>query len=477
MCSCLGVTMEAVASAYGVLEDSEQDYDPQARQFMKSLFKCNYKSTSASTATNGQLSTYHRIPCVADMHTLGSVFHFSTTSGSTAIGKQNSSASKRHRSLVGTVLVGHRHGRRSSRDQLEAIRNLTLEKDPQSLCGLPHLMVLAAPIVSTTEMQSVIIAHQWHVECGPLITDTTNISQAGVLHAPSWRSVSDVWSSKRPIEEMRLQVFGISSVHGSPQHLSTVVKLFQDRADASDGQPRRVVHRLCPNNETGSYPLPPSYVHDVNLYNKFPQNRGAEMHRKANTYVILTHKGHSMDWHVHPNGSAVVYAVVVGSKLWLMAPPTHHNMTLFQRWLKGGKGVTSFFPHELEHVVVTCAFAGQVLFVPACWVHAVHALEDSILFGWNVLVDEQLPTTLSALRVDWGTSVQDFRNVNMDFSEHELAHFLQFYVIDLKLQLKRTRTTASRERLLSILRAVLEHLFSMAQPSRASERTMASSMR
>ncbi|KAL1527238.1 hypothetical protein AB1Y20_015914 [Prymnesium parvum] len=338
-------------------------------------------------------------------------------------------------------------------------------------------MVLAAPIVSTTEMQSVIIAHQWHVECGPLITDTTNISQAGVLHAPSWRSVSDVWSSKRPIEEMRLQVFGISSVHGSPQHLSTVVKLFQDRADASDGQPRRVVHRLCPNNETGSYPLPPSYVHDVNLYNKIPQNRGAEMHRKANTYVILTHKGHSMDWHVHPNGSAVVYAVVVGSKLWLMAPPTHHNMTLFQRWLKGGKGVTSFFPHELEHVVVTCAFAGQVLFVPACWVHAVHALEDSILFGWNVLVDEQLPTTLSALRVDWGTSVQDFRNVNMDFSEHELAHFLQFYVIDLKLQLKRTRTTASRERLLSILRAVLEHLFSMAQPSRASERTMASSMR
>lgn len=78
----------------------------------------------------------------------------------------------------------------------------------------------------------------------------------------------------------------------------------------------------------------------------------------------MSEKGHSMEWHLRQHGSAVVYMMLVGCKLWLVAPPTPHNLSLFQQWKLGGQGFTTFFPSQLERVSVTVAYTGQVCCCP-----------------------------------------------------------------------------------------------------------------
>jgi hypothetical protein len=51
-----------------------------------------------------------------------------------------------------------------------------------------------------------------------------------------------------------------------------------------------------------------------------------------------------------------------------------------------------------------------VLYLPSGWIHAVYTPVDSIVFGWNVLFQQQLPTALAVMRSDWYHANQVIHN-------------------------------------------------------------------
>mmetsp|Transcript_36651 Transcript_36651/g.89264 ORF Transcript_36651/g.89264 Transcript_36651/m.89264 type:complete len:201 (-) Transcript_36651:378-980(-) len=175
---------------------------------------------------------------------------------------------------------------------------------------------------------------------------------------------------------------------------------------------------------------------------------------------MMSEKGHSMEWHLRQHGSAVVYMMLVGCKLWLVAPPTPHNLSLFQQWKLGGQGFTTFFPSQLERVSVTVAYTGQMYLLPAGWIHAAHSFTDSVMFCWNLLVLQMLPMSLALMRADWGSDHEDWRQFILDCSERDLCAFVRNLRQELMPILRHPKDETHRQCLLSILRSLYEFLFS-----------------
>jgi len=75
-CKCVGLTCDAVASCYGVLELTEQFYDSDAKRFMRQQLARN--ASCLSVPDCGLVVCAKPLACVPE-HTVGSTFHYMST--------------------------------------------------------------------------------------------------------------------------------------------------------------------------------------------------------------------------------------------------------------------------------------------------------------------------------------------------------------------------------------------------------------
>lgn len=129
---------------------------------------------------------------------------------------------------------------------------------------------------------------------------------------------------------------------------------------------------------------PPKLVQDLDLVSKVWSDEESSSPETL-LYLLLGPQGAYTDWHVDMGGSAVWYHVVRGSKVFLLAPPTPHNQTSFEGWSTSLRQKTCFLGDELECVTRVALKAGDTLFIPSGWPHAVSTPLDSIVVGGNFL--------------------------------------------------------------------------------------------
>lgn len=103
------------------------------------------------------------------------------------------------------------------------------------------------------------------------------------------------------------------------------------------------------------------------------------MYPKVQKFVIMSVANSFMDFHVDFGGTSVWYYVLRGQKVFWLVPPTDNNLILFEKWSKE-KDKKGFFADKAEGSFRVDVTAGQTMFLPSGWIHAVFTPRDAIVW-------------------------------------------------------------------------------------------------
>ncbi len=97
------------------------------------------------------------------------------------------------------------------------------------------------------------------------------------------------------------------------------------------------------------------------------------------------------DFHVDCGGSSAWYHVLVGKKVFWLVPPSDDNLKAYEDWVlaskqqQGDAASPVFFADRVNMCAMVQVSAGQTVFIPGGWIHAVYAAQDTIMFGGNFI--------------------------------------------------------------------------------------------
>ncbi|XP_014211893.1 jmjC domain-containing histone demethylation protein 1 [Copidosoma floridanum] len=118
------------------------------------------------------------------------------------------------------------------------------------------------------------------------------------------------------------------------------------------------------------------------------------MYPKVQKYCLMSVKGCYTDFHVDFGGTSVWYHILKGGKIFWLIPPTEKNIALYEKWVLSGKQSDTFFGDMVDKCGRITLSAGNTMFIPTGWIHAVFTPDDSLVFGGNFLhsfgIDKQL---------------------------------------------------------------------------------------
>jgi F-box/leucine-rich repeat protein 10/11 len=144
--------------------------------------------------------------------------------------------------------------------------------------------------------------------------------------------------------------------------------------------------------------VPPRIVRDISfMYTSWPKARieGGD-HPRVQKYCLMSVAGSYTDFHIDFGGSSVWYHIVRGKKVFLMIPPTQQNLKAYEKWVTSDDQSEVFFPDLVPGECFRVEMrAGNTLFLPSGWIHAVFTPVDTLVFGGNYLHAFALPLQLA----------------------------------------------------------------------------------
>ncbi|KAL7544171.1 hypothetical protein ACHAWF_007555 [Thalassiosira exigua] len=124
---------------------------------------------------------------------------------------------------------------------------------------------------------------------------------------------------------------------------------------------------------------------------------------RVSKYCLQSAAGSYTDFHVDFGGTSVWYHVCFGKKAFYFVEPTEKNLRIYARWATGKSGKSgaagggagrggpghSFLPDLIRaaggRTYEVSLDAGDTLFIPSGWIHAVYTPVDALVFGGNFL--------------------------------------------------------------------------------------------
>lgn len=149
----------------------------------------------------------------------------------------------------------------------------------------------------------------------------------------------------------------------------------------------------------GDYIVPPVAVRDLDLATCVWPTRNDEARPNTLTYLLMGPAGAYTDWHVDMGGSSVWYHIVSGCKIFLAAPPTKFNRQKFVEW-STTMSQSEFLGDKLRGLVRIKLQAGDTLFLPGGWFHAVSTPKDSIVVGGNFVCPLHYENILQVMEIE-----------------------------------------------------------------------------
>lgn len=155
-----------------------------------------------------------------------------------------------------------------------------------------------------------------------------------------------------------------------------------------------VVGRVWPSGDA-------RYQKDDNPFSETHTKKMEEAYScpKTLAYLLMGPAGAYTDWHVDMGGSSVWYHVIRGSKIFMAAPDTEHNKNEFVSWSSSEEQV-EFLGDRLERCVRLRLMAGDTLFLPGGWFHAVSTPMDSLVVGGNFINVYRLKNALGVVDIE-----------------------------------------------------------------------------
>lgn len=102
-------------------------------------------------------------------------------------------------------------------------------------------------------------------------------------------------------------------------------------------------------------------------------------------YIIMSMKDSYTDFHIDFGGTSVWYHVIEGEKIFYLIRPTNVNLSLFERWTRLSSQTETFLGDMVDKCYKLRIQAGQTIFIPTGWIHAVYTPKRSLVLGGNFL--------------------------------------------------------------------------------------------
>jgi hypothetical protein len=144
----------------------------------------------------------------------------------------------------------------------------------------------------------------------------------------------------------------------------------------------------------------------VDLY--WPLERRAKGdYPRVQKYCLCGMAGSYTDFHVDFGGTSVWYNVVWGKKVFFLIRPSVANLNTFLSWSCSRNQDEVFFGDLLagDSCYQVTVEAGQTLFLPSGWIHAVYTPVDSLVFGGNYLHNMAILTQLQTFVLETRTHI------------------------------------------------------------------------
>lgn len=169
--------------------------------------------------------------------------------------------------------------------------------------------------------------------------------------------------------------------------------------------------------ELGGDFVRPEMVRELDLVDKvWCDVDGNDQKRpKVTVYCLMSVAGSYTDFHIDFSGTPVYYTVCLGTKTFLMYPPTPDNLLLYKHWCqepqqnftwlgeynKRVKGKTL----KMGHGFKVNLHKGDLFIIPSGWIHAVHTPTDAVIIGGNYLTLRDIPMHLNIYNIEKETKV------------------------------------------------------------------------
>ncbi|XP_054159100.1 lysine-specific demethylase 7B-like [Oppia nitens] len=130
---------------------------------------------------------------------------------------------------------------------------------------------------------------------------------------------------------------------------------------------------------------PPAIVNKLSwVENYWPP---VEARPQVSKYCLVSMQDSYTDFHIDFGGTSVWYHILSGEKVFYIILPTKENIEKYEQWMASDTANERFLPDIIgnSQCYRLCLSAGQTLFIPTGWIHAVHTPEDSVVFGGNFL--------------------------------------------------------------------------------------------
>ncbi|KAK8396444.1 hypothetical protein O3P69_005472 [Scylla paramamosain] len=120
----------------------------------------------------------------------------------------------------------------------------------------------------------------------------------------------------------------------------------------------------------------------------------------VNKYALIGVENSYTDFHIDFGGTSVWYHVLWGEKVFYLIKPTPANLTLYQRWMKANNQSEMFFGDQVDTCYRCVVRAGETLFIPTGWIHAVLTPTDTLVFGGNFLHSHNIELQLQIYEIE-----------------------------------------------------------------------------
>ena len=134
---------------------------------------------------------------------------------------------------------------------------------------------------------------------------------------------------------------------------------------------------------------------------------GPEAKPRVGKYILMSVEDSFTDFHIDFAGSSVFYHIYEGEKVFLVIPPTDHNLEVYEKWSMDPNMNTTFFPTLVsDPCTLVTLNKGDTLFIPSGWIHAVYTPKDSLVVGGNFLTRNHYAMQMKIQRIEVTTDTK-----------------------------------------------------------------------
>ncbi|CEJ01018.1 hypothetical protein RMCBS344292_15057 [Rhizopus microsporus] len=126
---------------------------------------------------------------------------------------------------------------------------------------------------------------------------------------------------------------------------------------------------------------------------------------KVQLYCLMGTRDSYTDFHIDFGGSSVFYHVLSGLKTFYLVEPTPKNLKKYQKWSSSPDQSVTFFGDLVKECYSIELKAGNTMFIPTGWIHAVYTPEDALVIGGNFLHTFNIATQLRVYQIEQATDV------------------------------------------------------------------------